>query len=482
MGHITGTAREQLYLEAPCLDDFVSEDNIVRLIDAFIDSLDLAELGFRKVKASPTGRPPYKPQHLTKLYVYGYLNRVRSSRRLEAEAGRNVEVMWLLNGLRPDDKTICNFRSDNRKALKNLFKAFNRFCQKVEMFGKETCSIDGSKFKAANGRKNYHTVEETQARIAKLDAAIEGYLAQLDENDATEAANPIQETLEKLAKHRIKAEAVLAAIQENNNEPVCSIDPEAKLMKQPNNRGYDPSYNVQTAVDAKHGLIVDFAVTDAKNDHNQLEPMAFAAKEAMGSETINALGDGGYANGEQIHHCEQAGIRCYIPGMAPSNQPQDPRFHRDRFLYDDQTDTYTCPQNLLLSFKGIKKRGNYRVYYNIAACKSCPLRQHCTQAAKRTIDRHPYQADVERAAARTKTNRTLYARRKELSEHPFGTIKAVWGYNQFLCRGKEKTNAEAALTFLAFNLRRITNIKGTKWLLHHLLFSNCSSLRTLLPC
>jgi transposase len=483
MGHIPGTSREQLWLEAQCIDDFVDKDNIVRVIDLFIETQDLEAMGFVKAVAKGIGRPPYNPKHLTKLYVYGYLNRIRSSRRLEAEVGRNIEVMWLLEGLRPDDKTISNFRTDNRIALKNLFKSFNRFCQGIEMLGNETCSIDGSKFKANNGRKNYHSLKDAQERLSKLNAAIERYLTELDRNDADEAADRdakgegIHRILEKLSVHKAKAEIILAAINENNGEGVCSVDPEARLMKQARNRGYEPSFNVQTAIDAKHGLIIDFDVTDSKNDKNQLENMAFkaregmtardgmTAKEGMDSKTINLLADTGYVNGKQIHTCEESAIRCHIPMPEPNKQPEDGRFHRDRFIYNEEADAYTCPMGNTLPFRRTRRKGNYRVYHNRAACLTCEVRQHCTKGTYRSVDRHPYIADIERADARAKENRTLYARRKELSEPPFGTVKEVWGYRQFLCRGKEKAIGESALMFLAYNLRRVVNIKGVETLL-----------------
>jgi len=305
--------------------------------------------------------------------------------------------------------------------------------------------------------------------LVKLEAAIEGYLTALDRNDADETSDTsneqIHKTLEKLAAHKAKAEIILAAIKENNGEGVCSVDPEARLMKQAHNRGYKPSFNVQTAVDAKYGLIIDFDVTDGKSDRGQLENMAFKAKEGMGAESINLLADGGYANFEQIHNYEEANILCHIPHMAPSNQPEDERFHRDKFIYDADADTYTCPMGNTLHHRSTEKKSNRRAFNNRAACKACPMRSSCVKGTYRTIDRHPHLADMERADARVKENRTLYDRRRELSEPPFGTVKEVWGYRQFLCRGKEKTAGESALMFLAYNLRRVVNIEGVEKLL-----------------
>ena len=449
-------------MAARSLDEFVHEDNAVRVIDVFVDSLDLHALKFKYAKLSATGRSPYHPAAMLKLYIYGYLNRVRSSRRLQAETRRNMEVMWLLCMLRPDDKTICNFRSDNAKALKEVFRMFNKLCVKLELIGGETAAFDGTKVKANNGRKNCHTEKSTKETLERLNKRIEGYLKELDENDNKDAeASKTQETLEQLTGRKAEAEEILRQIEENGGEAVCTADPEAKLMKQGNGNGYDVCYNVQTAVDEKHGLVMAFEVTDSCNDLGELSSMAAQTKEIAEAEEMNALADTGYYNGEEVHKCEEAGIHCHIPAPKPSHTPPDPEFCRENFIYDPENDCVTCPAGNELPYVRTRERNDFRVYANREACKHCPMKAKCTKSKTlREIERSPYEQDLAQANARAKENPELFQRRMELSEHPFGVIKSVWGYGQFLCRGIEKTSGEAALAFLAFNLRRAINIMG----------------------
>jgi len=466
-GHKQGEGRQQMWLSAPCLDEFVGEDNAVRVIDAFVDMLDMEELGMRYAKVKGTGRLPYNPGDMLKLYIYGYSNRVRSSRRLETETQRNVEVMWLIKGLRPDDKTISNFRHNNAQVVKKVFSQFNRVCLGLGLFGGETVGIDGSKFRANNGRKNCYTDEAARKVMAKLDGRIEDYLCELDENDAQEQAEPdrkkVLEALNKLTKRKEEMEEILKKITEAEGEAVCTVDPEAKLMKQSKSKGYDVCYNVQTAVDEKHGLIVGYEVTDCANDYTSLSEMSMQAKETMQVKELTVLADTGYSSGVELNTCEQAGIKCYVPAKKLSHQPEDERFHKEKFIYDAESDTVTCPMGNQMTYIKTKPRNGNRAYTNRAACRNCPCKQLCTKNKYgREYERSPYQADIEQAAARARENPDLYSRRKELSEHPFGTVKSVWGYGQFHCRGKTKTAFEAGLAFLSFNIRRAITILGTK--------------------
>ena len=465
-------------LSAPSLDDFVGEDNLARVIDAFVDTLDMAALQFTHALPSETGRFSFDPADLLKLYVYGYINRVRSSRRLELETHRNVEVMWLVKGLRPDDKTISNFRRENAEALKNVFRQFNLLCLKLKLIGGETASIDGSKFKADNGRKNYYTEDSAKKALKRLENKIEEYLKELSENDAVSELMPdrtsVLEALEKLTDRKAKVEDILREINARGGEGVCTVDREARLMKQGNGHGFDVCYNVQTAVDEKNGLITAFEVTASCNDQGELSGMAMEAKEAVETQELNVLTDKGYSNGEEIHACEEAGIHCYIPMPKPPHQSDNSEFHRKNFAYDPEKDSVTCPAGNEMPYMRTRARNGYRVYGNRAACQCCPFKAQCTKSKTlREIERSPYQPEMERADARVKENPQLYHRRKELSEHPFGVVKSVWGYGQFLCRGKEKTSGEAALAFLAFNLRRVINIMGAKKLVE--------AIRALLP-
>jgi transposase len=465
MAYISGVDRNQLTLEPISLEDYVSENNVCRVIDAYVKTLDLKSMGFKYAQTSPIGRPPYDPADMVKLYVYGYLNKIRSSRRLETETHRNLELMWLMSNLTPDDKTICNFRKDNPKPLKKLFHHFNEICLKLSLFGRETVAIDGSKFKADNGRKNCHTEKSVKETLTKLETKVTAYLKELEENDvndsdeATVNANRIQEALTHLRERTVKMEGLLKEIKANDGQAVCTVDKEAELMKQGNGNGFDVCFNAQTAVDEKHGLVVDFEVTDSCNDINELSSMAIEAKAVLHVDKLNVVADTGYSNGAEINKCEENEITTYIPKPRPSHQPKNANFHRNKFIYDPKKDVYTCPAGNEMSRQRVRERDGFIVYSNRCACMNCPVKDQCTKSKTlREIERSPYEDKVNEAASRAKANPAIYRRRQELSEHPFGVIKSVWGFGQFLCRGKEKTTGEAALAFLAFNLRRVITI------------------------
>jgi transposase len=476
MHYVPGTDRKQLTMVPYCLDDFIDEYNICRVIDAFIDGLNLLGMGFKNAQINETGRPAYSPWVMLKLYLYGYLNRIRSSRRLEAETKRNIEVMWLLNNLTPNDKTICNFRKDNAEALKEVFKKFTKFCAELELIKGKTVAIDGSKFKADNGRKNCFTTEGAQNTLAKTENKINEYMKELEISDGDDSSEvetseeTIKKTLEKLNEKKEKYLEIIKKIDENNGEALCTIDEEAKLMKQGNGNGFDVCYNIQTTVDAENGLIVDFEVTDRCNDINELLAMAVSAKEVLEVENLTILADKGYSNGKEIHECEENDINCLIPSPKPSRQPKDKKYNRKNFKYDSEEDCYNCPEGNKMPFKRIRERDGFKVYSNRGACKNCPVKDRCTRSKTlREIERNPYQEDVEKANGRAKNDKKLFHKRQETVEHPFGTIKAVWGFGQFLCRGIKKTTGEAGLAFLAYNFRRIFNILGGKLMMETLL-------------
>jgi transposase len=467
MGYISGLDRNQTAIIS--LDQYVDENNLCRVIDAFINSLDLKELGFKYSETKDTGRPPYDPADLMKLYMYGNQFRIRSSRRLEAESLRNVEVMWLMNGLTPDDKTISNFRMDNRKALKEVFRMFNRLCLALGIFGRETVAIDGAKIKADNSRRHHYTQKDTEKMLSKLDKKIAEYLDELDRNDSAEDGDPrldreaVEAALEKIMGRKSELEVILAEIKENGGEPVCTVDEDAALMKQSGGKGFDVCYNVQTSIDDKNGLIVDFNATDHANDLGELRDMVERSKESLGVEEIKVLADTGYSNGEEINASEGMGATCYIPKAKPSHQPENEEFNRGNFKYDSETNTYTCPAGNIMPQVRIRERDGFKVYANRKACKECPVKAQCTKSATlREIERSPYQKNVDRADENAKGNPDLYQRRMELSEHPFGVVMRIWGFGQFLCRGNEMVTGEIALAFLAFNLRRAVNILGVK--------------------
>jgi hypothetical protein len=380
--------------------------------------------------------------------------------------------MWLLNKLTPDDKTICNFRANNAKALKEVFRDFTKFCSKLSLFGRRTVSVDGTKIKADNSRNQYYTYSETEKKLEKIDNQITKFFSDLEMNDQVEAneeeldKESAAKILETLYTQKDKLENIIKIINDNGGNPVCAIDKDAALMKYSGGKGYDVCYNLQAAVDEEYGLVSDFNVTNSCNDFGELSDMAGRAKEILEVEELNVLGDTGYSNGKEINACESMGVTCYIPKPEPSHQPEDKNYHRANFEYDRENNCYICPEGMVMPYVRTRERDNYQVYGNRTACMNCPVKSKCTKSQTlREIERNPYQDDVDRADANAKKNPELYRRRKELSEHPFGVIKKKWHYDHYLCRGKDKVIGETSLMLLVFNLRRALNIVGVKEML-----------------
>jgi transposase len=469
MRYVQGEDRFQYSLTPMSLDDFINDDNICRVIDAFVDSLDLVALGFKYARPNDVGRLPFNPGDMLKLYIYGYLFKIRSSRRLQNETQRNVEVMWLLNGLSPDDKTISNFRSDNAKALKKVFRKFANLCSDLGLYGKKTVAIDGSKFKANNSRNNYHTEQSVNKQLSRIDKHITEYLNELELNDAKEGIEPslnedvVKQAIEMLEKLKAEKEELLARIKENGGKGISELDEDAALMKLSGGKGYDVCHNVQTSVDEEHGLIVEFRASSNANDLSELSDMVQLTLEMLDVSEINVLADAGYCSGKEVDESAELGATCLIPKPEPSHQPEDKEFHRKNFKYDEEEDCYICPAGETLLHVRDRKRDGYSVYANRKACGECPVKKQCTKSQTlREIERSPYQEAIDKAAENIIDNPGLYERRQELSEHPFGVVKEVWGYDQFLCRGRGKVEGELSLTFLAFNMRRAINILGVE--------------------
>jgi transposase len=464
MTHIRGYDRAQVQLLPPSLDDYVPANCPARFIDAFVEGLDLQELGFNRAQPAQTGRPPYHPADLIKLYIYGYLYRIRSSRRLEAESGRNLELMWLLRCLRPDFKTIADFRKDNRQAFKLLFKRFNLLCRNLDLFGAELVAIDGAKFKAVNNPRNHYSQKLLQERISKIEERIEEYLKSLEaaDNDAggVSAAPTRQELEEKIARLKEAskecAEAI-AKMQANGQSEVSTVDPDSRGMQK-----VGVGYNVQVAVDEKHHLIVESEVTQSACDRGQLSDMAAAAKTELQVQTLKVVADAGYHEATQLENCEQNGIETYVPDPAKTTgKTKDGKtiFPKERFKYDPATDTYQCPngQTLVHVFNSTCRGKDRATYYNFAACAHCPIKAQCTTSRYRVIARRLNEAVVERQIARLQSHPGMMARRRELVEHVFGTLRN-WNHDYFLMRGLEKVRAELSLSALAYNLRRVLNV------------------------
>lgn len=468
MSYVQGVDRGQDHLLPPRVEEYVADNAPVRFIDAFVDGLDLGALGFERARPAGTGRPPYDPRDLLKLYGYGYLNRVRSSRRLEAEATRNLEVIWLLRGVRPDFKTIADFRKDNRACFKGVFKAFNLLCRKLELFGAELVAIDGAKFKAVNSPKRHYTAEQLQELVEQIDARIEAYLGGLDAEDAEAADLPAAPTraewqarLELLQARRTHYLDWQKQLATRGQTEISLTDPDSRGQKK-----VGVGYNVQVAVDAKHDLIVEPEVVQDQNDLAQLHPMATAAQAALEQPKLQAVADTGYHEAQQLEKCEQAGIVTYVPASeGTSGQAPDGRkvYPKTDFTYDAAQDLYRCPagQRLVFGYAAADRGKDRRYYYNITGCGPCAQREECTSASYRKISRLENEAVVERQAARVAAQPAVVAERKTIVEHVFGTLR-LWGHDEFLCRGLEMVRAEFSLSALSYNLRRALNVLGAE--------------------
>jgi len=466
MTHITGQSRYQTTLFPESLDEAIPDDHQVRVIDAFVDTLDLAALGFSKTVAEATGRPPYQPGDLLKLYVYGYLNQVRSSRRLEREAQRNIEVLWLINRVAPAFKTIADFRKDHPQAIVGVCRAFIRFCREQSLFGAELLAIDGTKIGAVASRKKVMTPKRIAKMTAALDRRIAEHLAAMDEADRQEqpqAITPdVAAALERLAEQRRKLQEEAERLAREGLKQRVTSEPEARLMRTP--QGPRVAYNAQIAVDGKHSLIVASELTNDGNDHQQLHPMAVQGKQALEVDQVTAVADTGYSNGEQGARCEEDGITAVVPRAQTVNPNGRQYFSRDQFTYDGQSDTWRCPANATLSLKTIWHTQNKKVY-TTEACAACPLKAQCTRAPRRMIIRDFYE-DARQAMHRRATADPGWMKlRREMAEHPFGTMKWLMGYPRFLVRGLTKARAELALGVLSYNLKRVIAIKGVPNLL-----------------
>jgi transposase len=470
MNYLCGFDRSQTQLLPPCLDDYVPADAPVRFLDAFVDELDLKALGFTHAELAATGRPPFHPAALLKLYLYGYLHRIRSSRRLEAEAARNLELIWLLRGLRPDFKTIADFRKDNRAAFKGVFKKFNLLCRTLQLFGAELVAIDGSKFKAVNAPRRHYTVEQLRELVQRVEQRIEQYLSELDgadteaEGPAGAKGGPVREKIAAYRAQREHYEQLVRQMEVSGQTEVSLTDADARGMQR-----VGVGYNVQVAVDSKHHLIAVPEVEQAANDRGQLSGMAVAAKEELGVETLQAVADGGYHEAGQIETSEAAGIETYVSGPGSSSGQSANGvtvYPKEAFVYQAGSDSYRCPsgQELKQGYCGTKNGKERIYYYNVAACGTCPQKAQCTQGAYRKISRLRNEAVVERQAARVAAHPEIVKRRKEIVEHVFGTLR-MWGHDVFLMKGLEKVRAEFTLSALAYNLRRVLNLVSVERLL-----------------
>jgi len=424
VSYIAGADRQQGWLLPERLEDYVRAENPVRFLDAFVDSLDLATLGFQRATANATGRPPYQPGDLLRLYLYGYLNRLRSSRRLEREAQRNVELLWLLRQLRPDFKTIADFRKDNLAALRGVCREFTLLCRQLDLFGGELVAIDGSKLRAVNSKRRNFSERKLRATLAAIDAQIDGYLQQLDAADASEppAAPPtaaqLQQKIDHLKQRRQSNAQRLEQLQTSGQRQVSLTDPDSRSMKV--GQGTEVCYNVQTAVDAKHKLIVEHQVTNAVTDLGQLTPVAVAAKQTLGVAQLEVVADMGYYWGEQVKDCAEAGITAYLPKAVTSANTQQGLYGKERFTYAAGTDSYRCPAGQELPYRtsGIELGRAIRYYRAPASvCRACAVKAQCTrnQAARR-LSRWEHEGLLDQMQQRVAAHPEKMNQRKTLSQ------------------------------------------------------------------
>lgn len=462
---IEGADRGQSTMLPELLDDYVDDDNQVRVVDVFVDQLDLAALGFERVRPAATGRPAYHPAVLLKLYIYGYLNRIQSSRRLEREAQRNVELMWLTGRLKPDFKTIANFRKDNGKPIRNVCRQFVVLCQQLDLFSDAVVAIDGSKFKAVNSSDRNFTDAKLKRRMDEIEANIGRYMAELDSADRQEpvAAKTkrvrLEEKIEALKLQMASLKEIEAKLVETGETQISLTDPDARSMM---TRGSGiVGYNVQTAVDAKHHLIVEHEVTNSGSDRDQLAAMAKKARTAIGTTELIALADRGYFNGKEILACHEAGISTLVPATKTSNAKADGRFDKADFIYDPQKNEYRCPagQSLIWRFATIEKGMTNHRYWS-SNCKGCSLKAKCTPSPQRRVTRWEHQDMLEDMQARLEQAPDAMRTRRCTVEHPYGTIKAWMGATHFLTKGIERVKTEMSLHVLAYNLRRLIAIIG----------------------
>ena len=475
---VEGMDRGQATLLPECLEDWVDENNPVRAVDVFVEALDLVELGFDGAQPMAMGRPGYKPSVLLKLYIYGYLNRVQSSRRLEREAGRNLEVMWLTGRLAPDHKTIADFRKDNGPAIKQVCAQFVELCRKMGLLAKASVAIDGSKFKAVNSRDNNFTKGKLERRLKQIEESVARYMGQLDTADRRTAAGEdpsetvlltktrLKEKLVKLEEEVKRLKAIEKQVLASPDQQVSLTDPDCRSMATSGRGSGMVAYNVQSAVDTEHHLIVAHEVTNVGTDRSQLARMGQAAKAALHTDNLDAVADRGYFKGEEILACEKAGITVTLPKPQTSGAKSEGRFGKPDFVYLPAEDVYRCPAGEKLTYHYTTEEDgqNLRRYWT-SACPICPIKDQCTKGKERRITRWEHEHVVEAVQTRLDKNPQAMRVRRQTVEHPFATLKMRMGATHFLMRRLKNVATEMALNVLGYNLTRVMNIVGIKPLL-----------------
>ena len=472
MNFITGSDRHQTHLLPATLEDYVTADNPVRFLDAFVNKLDLRAAGFHFPKSDPhgRGRPAYPPADLLKLYLYGYLNQFRSSRRLEAECTRNLEVLWLVRQLRPDFKTIADFRKDNAKAFKAVVREFTRLCRQLDLFGGQLLAIDGTKIKASNAADQNWSQTKLAKQQAQIEAKLDEYLKAMESADAADApvaapsASELKEKIARLTERQSEVRERLQALAQSGESQLSATDPDSRGMK--GAHGHVVGYNVQGSVDAKHHLLVTTEVTQTAADQGQLATVAQAAKSELEIQKADVAADGGYFKSEDIKACQEMGLEAHLPAVENSPSERAGLYGKEDFRYDTQKDVYQCPNGAELSRRREMEDKGRKVftYDHPAACAGCPLKTRCTKAEHRTVSRWEHEAVLERMAAAVAAHPETLAARKTLIEHCWGTLKWLLP-GGFLVRGKDKVGAEVSLAHFGYNLKRALAVVGLEKLL-----------------
>ncbi len=467
MAFIKGIDRNQKIIFPEYIEDYITEDNPIRVIDEYVDTLDFEKLEFTKTKEFRRGAPGYHTSTLLKLYLYGYICGIRSSRKLENETKRNIEVMWLLKKLQPDFKTIADFRKDNKNSLKGVFKDFTLLCKQLELYGETLIAVDGTKIKANNSKRNNFNQKKIDRHIKYIDEKTEEYLMALEKSDSVEATHrqytpeQLSEKIELMKQRKEEYEQLSKKLQETGETEISTVDPDSRLMENKKN-GLEMAYNLQTVVDSKHNLIVDYEITINAADQGNLNTMAEKAKEIFGKEEIEVLADKGYYQADDLKKCEENKTTTYVAKQSYSNSTNDRDFYADRFKYDKDRDLYICPANQELRRVKHRKEDVKQVKYkNNDACKNCEFKTRCTTAKSgRIISRSKDQDFLDIIDARTQENMEKYLKRQMIVEHPFGTIKRTMNAAYYLCKGLEAVSSETSLVLLAYNLKRVINILG----------------------
>lgn len=482
---IEGENRFQATLFPQALDEYIAEDNPVRVIDAFVDQLDLKDLGFERAEPNEMGRPAYDPEVMLKIYVYGYMNRLKSTRVLEQETHRNVDLLWLTGWLKPDHKTIGEFRRKNRKAIRRVCVEFVGLCRELKLFSGVIVAIDGSKFKAVNSRDKNFTRKSIKRRLKNLQGHIDRYLAVLDAADKREpayhkdTAEELEAKIASMKAQMAELREIEAAVEAHPDKQVSLTDPDSRSMVKAGG-GTTVGYNVQTAVDSENHLIVAHEVTNDTTDRSQLASMAEQAKEALSEETpdeaqaevqerLTVVADAGYYKGEELLECKNKGIQALVPKVDTSGKRGKGQFTRAEFIYDEEKNEYRCPAGERLRYKRTREeKGRKLLVYRTFKCPGCPLKAQCTTGKDRRIERWEHEQVLEEAAINLAKNADAMRLRKRIVEHPYGTIKHRMGATHFVMKRLKNVQAEMSLHVLAYNLTRVINIVGVPALMAQL--------------